>query len=93
MAIIYSEHLKNRIKQRGFPDHYPKEIYDEPKFKFRDILENNFIAIKKMLYGGKMKEIMICYTKKGQDVKIISIHPIRNNQIQNRIKNKRWIKI
>jgi len=48
MAIIYSEHLKNRIKQRGFPDHYPKEIYDEPT---------------------------------------------RNNQIQNRIKNKRWIKI
>ena len=35
---------------------------------------------------------MIAFEKKGNDVEIITIHPIKDEQIINRVINKRWSK-
>ncbi len=90
--IKYTEHLELRLKSRKIPHDYPKKIYENPEQIFFDKIEKNFVAIKKMQYNGKIRNIMIAYEKKGNEICIITIHPITNEKIINRIANKRWIK-
>ena len=93
MNIIYTQHLKNRLKIRNFPKDYPKNIYISPDEKYKDIEQNSFIAIKKLPYAGKMKKIMIAYIIEGKNVKIKTIYPENDKDINTRVKNLRWIKL
>ncbi len=89
--IKYTKHLNLRLKFRNIPDNYPKEIYESPERKFFDNLEKNFVAIKKMYYNEKIRNMMIVYEKTKNEVHIITIHPITDEKIINRTINKRWI--
>ncbi len=93
MAITYTPHLKKRIGERKFPYDYPKKIYEEMEENYKDVLQNSYIAIKKLLYAGRIRKIMIAYTFDEDDVKIITIHPENNVEIKNRVENGRWIKV
>ena len=92
MGVIYTDHLRLRLKLRRFPENYPVEIYEEPDQRFYDNLEENFISVKKLKYNKKIRNIMIAYEKKENDIEIITIHPIKDEQIINRVINKRWTK-
>ncbi len=45
MDIIYTNHLKLRLKLRNFPEDYPKMIYSSPEQIFFDVSEKKYIAI------------------------------------------------
>lgn len=81
-----------RLKVRKIPKEYPKDIYENPEQKFIDNLEGTFIAIKKLNYNKKLRNMMIAYEEENGEVQIITIHPVTDEQIINRIMNKRWIK-
>ena len=44
MGVIYTNHLKLRLKLRKIPKNYPLEIYEEPGQMFYNNLEENFIS-------------------------------------------------
>ena len=90
--IIYTDHLKLRLKIRKIPNEYPKLIYKEPDQIFYDVYEDNLIAVKKLKYNNKLRNMMIAYEKEGDNVDIITIHPITGERIKNRLLNKRWVK-
>lgn len=90
--IVYTDHLKLRLKIRNIPYNYPNIIFNEPEQEFFDRVEENYIAIKKLKYNNKERNMMIAYEKKGTDVEIITIHPIDEEKIINRTMSKRWIK-
>ena len=90
--IEYTEHLILRLKIRRIPKEYPKQIYGSPEQKFFDKIEGTSIAIKKLHYNKKLRNMMIAYEEKDEQIKIITIHPITNEKIINRIMSKRWIK-
>ena len=90
--IEYTGHLKLRLKIRNIPENYPKEIYQKPEQKFFDNVEKTFIAIKKLHYNKKLRNMMIAYEEKEDLVEIITIHPIIDEKIINRIMNGRWTK-
>ena len=90
--ISYTDHLKLRLKIRRIPYDYPKIIFNEPEQKFFDRVEENYIAIKKLRYNNKERNMMIAYEKMDSDVEIITIHPIEEEKIINRIVSRRWIK-
>ena len=93
MAKIYcTGHLKLRLKIRKIPEDYPQKIYKEPEKKFFDNVEGTHIAIKKLEYNKKIRNIMIAYEEKKGDIEIITIHPITEEKIINRIISGRWIK-
>jgi len=92
VEIVYTNHLKLRLKIRNIPDNYPKIIYDNPEQKFFDTLEKNFIAIKKLKYNERIRNMMIAYEDKKGIIEIITIHPISDEKIINRVMSGRWIK-
>jgi len=90
--IEYTEHLKLRLRVRKIPYEYPKIIYENPDQKFFDELEKTSIAIKKLRYNKKLRNMMIAYEVKDEKVEIVTIHPITDEKIINRTISGRWIK-
>ena len=74
------------------PFKYPRIIYEKPEQKYYDTTENNFILIKKLYYNKKVRNMMIAYEKTENGVNIITIHPITEEKIINRLMNRRWVK-
>ncbi len=90
--IAYTDHLKERLRIRNFPKEYPLEIYRNPEQIFFDTTEKTNIAIKKLKYNNKVRNLMIAYEEKNGTVEIITIHPISDEKIVNRIMSGRWSK-
>ena len=90
--IEYSEHLKLRLKVRNIPEDYPNQIFQKPEQKFFDNSEKTFIAVKKLNYNKKLRNMMIAYEEKDDLINIITIHPITDEKIIKRVLNKRWTK-
>ncbi|MEK6914670.1 MAG: hypothetical protein AABW83_03395 [Nanoarchaeota archaeon] len=91
--IIYTSHLKKRLKLRNIPYQYPNIIFENSDERFFDVLENKYIAVKKLKYNGKLRDMLIAYESRNGYVEIITIHPIREDQIANRMISGRWLKI
>ena len=92
VEIQYSSHLNLRLKIRQIPHSYPKKIYEEPEQTFFDTAEKTNIAVKKLMYNAKLRNMMIAYEQRDYIIEIITIHPIRDEQIMNRQLTRRWIK-
>jgi hypothetical protein len=43
--------------------------------------------------NNKIKEVMVAYTVEGERLKLLTIHPLKKGQKENRIKSGRWRKI
>ncbi len=91
MKVIYRPHLKRRIKERGFPEDYPRKIFAKAKQHFQDTETGHHIAITKLKYAGKARSLVISYDIIDSNIEIITIHPILSQEIKNRIKTGRWI--
>ena len=83
--IIYTQHLKMRLEIRKFPKYYPMMIYMDPEIMFLDMIEMSNIAIKSLIYNGKHRNILIAYEEDDDCVNILTIHPITDKKIKNRI--------
>lgn len=91
MKVNYTNHLKFRIKIRNIPEEYPKLIYENPEQVFIDIFENRKIAIKKLKYNNKLRNMMIAYDEFDHRIEIVTIHPISDKQLINRQVSGRYI--
>lgn len=92
VKLEYTDHLQLRLKVRKIPENYPKEIYENPEQKFYDNLEKTFISIKKLDYNKKLRNMMIAYEEKEGKMEIVTIHPITEEKIINRVMSGRWSK-
>ncbi len=91
-TIVYTEHLINRLKVRKIPKNYPIQTYKNPDEEYYDIIEKNHIRIKQLEYNKKSIKLMIAFQENQEQATIITIHPIDQAQINNRIIKGRWIK-
>ncbi len=92
MEARYTDHLKLRLKIRKIPYEYPRKIYLDPEQKFFDNLEKTHIAIKRLKYNNKVRNMMIAFDVKDSGIEIVTIHPISDEKIINRIMSRRWSK-
>jgi len=90
--IKYSSHIKLRLELRNIPYELPREIYYTAMERYFDKAVGCNIAIKTTEYKGKMREMMIVYAEQKEAVVIVTIHPLKKNQKDNRIQTGRWIK-
>lgn len=67
-------------------------IFENPDEKYFDTETNNLIAIKRSDYFGKNRDIMIVYNEQNDAIKIITIHPLKQDQKMRRIESGRWKK-
>ena len=82
--ITYSDHLKFRIKIRNIPYSLPENIFLNAKERYFDKLTGNRVAVKRVLYKNKQKEIMVAYQESSTEVRLITTHPLKLEQKFNR---------
>ena len=93
MDIIYTAHLKFRLKARNIPFLLPKRIFREAKEHYYDNLTSHCVAVHKLEFNSKIREFALTYDKKENAIEIITVHPLKTYQKMARINSGRWQKI
>jgi hypothetical protein len=91
--IIYTAHLRFRLEKRGIPADIPRKIYQDSNEKYYDSATGHNIAVGCLDYSGREREVMIAYDEFEDRIEIVTVHPLKWMQKQQRIKSKRWTKI
>ena len=90
MKIEYSTHLTQRLTLRGISHELPYRIYVESSERYCDTETGHSIAIMRTMINGKMREVMVAYDIDQQTAKLLTIHPLKQGQKENRVKAGRW---
>ena len=48
------------------------------------------VATMSVEINGKLREVMVAYTIEEQTVRLLTIHPLKEGQKENRLKSGRW---
>lgn len=92
MKVVYSSHLKKRLQERKFPSDYPSLIVKKPERKYFDSATNRYISVKKLRYAGKVRNIVVAYDIIDDTNELVTIYPISNSELENKIRSGRWKK-
>lgn len=90
MEIKYSKHIKTRIELRKIDYGLPQKIFKEAEERFIDTETGHTIAVSNAMIYDKERDIMVAYNFEGENVKLLTIHPLKEGQKENRIKSGRW---
>jgi hypothetical protein len=93
LGVKYSAYLKRRLILRRIPEELPKIIFNEYDEQYFDYETGNCVFIKKVEFLKRTRDMMIVYGEEEGKVEIITIHPLKKFQKENRIKSGRWKKI
>ena len=93
MQIKYSKHIETRIVLRKIEYNLPKRIYENAEERFVDTETEHTIAVMKAVLYGKERDMMVAYKHENGDIKLLTIHPLKEGQKENRIQSGRWRKI
>lgn len=92
MKITLQPHLKIRLIQRKIPQNYPSKVLAKPESEYFDTLTKHSIAVRQLKYNEKLRSMVVAYDIIEEIIQVITIYPISNQEIENRIQRKRWIK-
>jgi len=92
MKIILKPHLKIRLEGRQIPLNYPNKILSKPDNQYFDTATKHMIAVRKLEYKEKVRPMVVAYDIIENGTEVVTIYPSNEQEINNRIKNKRWIK-
>ena len=88
--VVYTDHLRLRMKLRGIPKTLPKQIWLEAKERYYDRATQHSIAVMACEVKERMKEYALSYDEKEGVIQLITVHPIKELQKISRIKTGRW---
>jgi len=88
--IIYSIHLMFRLKLREISYYLPKEIYQTSQEHYFDKQTLKKVAVKKVKFKNKLREMAVVYDEINGQINLITIHPLKEYQKISRIKSGRW---
>ncbi len=91
--VQYSRHLFIRLNLRRIPGNLPRTIYLRSRRRYFDTTTNTFIALLRAKLYHKIRDVMIVYREQNGAVVIITIHPLKRNQLNNRLQSGRWEKL
>jgi len=91
--IRYSDHLQFRLHLREINSTLPEKIYRSAKEKYYDTATDLLVAVGAVRYKGTIRDIAVTYREEYNEVLLITIHPLKQHQKENRIQTKRWRKL
>jgi len=91
--IRYSKHLQIKLALRNMPGELATDIYRDAYERFSDKQTGYMVAVKRVQIYGHQREVMIAYEEEGETVVIITVHPLKKAQKENRIATGRWVKL
>jgi hypothetical protein len=93
MRIKYSGHIETRLALRKIEYDLPKRIYEDADERFMDTETGHTIAVMRAVLYRKERDIMVAYRHEDGNVKLLTIHPLKEGQKENRVQSGRWRKI
>ena len=93
MKIKYSKHLEQRLSLRRIDYDLPKKIFDQSNERYLDQETKHFIVTMEIEIYNRLREVMVAYIVEKDIAKLLTIHPLKEGQKENRLKSGRWRKI
>ena len=93
MKTEYSKHLLHRLMLRKIDHDLPRTIIEQSVEHYDDLETGYRIATMAADLYGKSREVMVAYVVEGDCLKLLTIHPLKEGQKENRIVSGRWRKI
>ena len=93
MKIEYSDHIENRLRLRRIDRDLPKKIFEQAQERYLDKATGHFIAVMNIDLYNKQRDVMIAYITDEKRTTLLTIHPLKYGQKENRVLNGRWRKI
>jgi len=93
MKIEYSEHIKNRLGLRRIEHELPRKVFEQAEERYYDKETGHLIAVMNVDLYDKNREVMVAYIIQEDCVKLLTIHPLKEGQKENRINVGRWREI
>ena len=88
--IIYTDHLRLRMKLRGISKALPKQIWREAKDRYYDRATHHYVAVRACEIKARVREFALSYDEKEGVIQFITVHPLKELQKLSRIKTGRW---
>lgn len=90
MEIVFSIHFKERNRLRSIDESIAMTIFNKADGFYEDTQTNTSIAVKRIEFQGKTRDVSLTYVTRGDKTVFVTIHPLKDGQKQNRINNGRW---
>lgn len=90
MKFTFTDHLKKRLKERGIPKKIINDIFENVQLRCFDNLRNHHIVVSTVMYKGKIRKMLAAYDRINIENEVITVHPITDKQIKQRIDSGRW---
>ena len=91
--IVYTPHLEFRLEKRRISPDIPGKIYQDSVEKYYDSYTGHKIAVCSLDYCGRERDVMITYDEFEDRIEIVTVHPLKWLQKQQRIRSERWTRI
>ena len=93
MKAEYSKHLLHRLILRKIDHDLPRTIFEQSVEHYDDMETGHRIATMTSDLYGKAREVMVAYVIEGDCAKLLTIHPLKEGQKENRTISGRWRRI
>ncbi len=78
---------------RGIPEELPRIVYERAQKRFFDVQSGLEIAVLRTLFNAKVRDVAVAHRKDADTVLLVTVHPLKSGQLENRIRSGRWKKI
>ena len=92
--ITFTEHARQRLKERRIGEGEVKQVLTKPEWRFYDLRNGHQIAI-----GSRRKEghyLIIAYDQEEEIIKVVTVIDVSKSLekiIKRRLESKRWVEL
>ena len=87
MGLKYSNHALRRMREREIQRPLIRRVIDQPEQVVSDTLTGYQVYVKRLSFKRKRRLVAVTIDR---DV-VVSVHPIRDKDLINRLNNGRWV--
>jgi hypothetical protein len=91
MKIRLSQHFAERQRLRDISVGLAETILREADGHYHNGISGWNVAVKRIVFQGKDRDIALTYTVDRNEIILITVHPLKEGQKDQRIKSGRWI--
>ncbi|MDP3028555.1 MAG: hypothetical protein Q8O04_03500 [Deltaproteobacteria bacterium] len=92
-VMISVDRRLSSYKLRRIEHELPKKVFEQAEEKYSDRETGHLIAVMNVDLYDKNREVMVAYVVQKDCAKLLTIHPLKEGQKENRINAGRWRKI
>lgn len=91
MKVRLAQHFAERQRLRDFPEGLAETILRDADGHYRNGMSGWNIAVKRIAFQGKERDVALTYTVDRNEIVLITIHPLKEGQKDQRIESGRWV--